>query len=478
MRSPPPGWRRPVTACSARRSVLFAGVLFGANYVLLDIIAAASNGAWSSFFLVGTIAGALRWIRGDGRALVLTVACLVAASQLHGTSLVLGPPIVLAALWWRPPLRGDALVASVLVVLAMYSPWLVYQWQSGGADFWQTSAAWMVGEGPSLIARLTRVVPALGAVPFVGRGATLPLVLLTIIGAVALASGRAVAPGERAAACMVVLLLVLPVGATLFAGQGWADRYAAPIVAPAALAAAAALRLAAGSLPSHARWPRRAIPAAAAIVLLVLVGTALAGGPLRGAGSAISRGQTQLGLDEQTEVIRVLGEHGFGAVDLERRVHGTPWTRWNGGQVYLGRWLIGSESHVGATEHAVVIDCETVRPGFASWQSSIASSPFSSRRIIGYRTELSPATVEFVGPGGVLWRSDQAVPFYGQMTHGGDAQMRVRFDPRLAYPSDFNDLQLRWLRQPPTAMRLSTTLRPGATTESLPSTTTPDCARR
>jgi hypothetical protein len=47
------------------------------------------------------------------------------------------------------------------------------------------------------------------------------------------------------------------------------------------------------------------------------------------------------------------------------------------------------------------------------------------------------------------------------MVHGGDAQMRALFDPQLAYPAEFADLQARWPSDQAIEVRLSTTLAPG-----------------
>ena len=70
-------------------------------------------------------------------------------------------------------------------------------------------------------------------------------------------------------------------------------------------------------------------------------------------------------------------------------------------------------------------------------------------------------TVELVGRNGVLWTRKGGLPFYGQMVHGGDARMRARFDPKLAFPPQFSDLQSLWSSDPPAQMKLATALAPG-----------------
>lgn len=431
---------------------LLAGLLFGTNGVLLDVIAAASNGAWSSIFIVGGIAGTLRWISGEPRALIVAVTCLAAASQLHGTNLALVPPFLFAAAWWRPPTSRRVLVGCVVIVAGLYSSWLVYQWKTGWNDFSLISTSWMLSRGPDPMGRIGRVVPSLGG---------LLVAPLALGGAAVLATSRVLAASEIAAGRALLLFLALPLGATLLAGGSWTARYGAPLVAPGALAAAAAWRGLASLLPLGERSGRRYRFVIAATGLALVAGIALQGGWELSRQAVLARSSTQLGLAEQIETIRVLGEHGFGAADLESRVHGAPWTRWGGGQVYLGSWLIGARGRAKSGEHAAIVECERVPDGFASWQHRLASSRLLPYILVGYSAQLAPVTAELIGRGAVLWTSNRAVPFYGQMTHGGDAQMRALFDPRLAYPSEFGDLQLRWQGDPPRKMRLTTKLAPG-----------------
>lgn len=438
---------------------VLAGALYGANFVVLEVIAAASNGAWSPLFLVCAVAGALRWIDGEPRAVVLVCASLAAASQLHGTNLILVAPLAIAVLWWRPPITAGALIASVAVVVAMYSTWLIYQWETGWEDFAHVSATWMVAEGPALGARLNRIAATIGAVPALGGVTMVPLALLTLAGAAVLASGRAVAAADRPAGRTLVLLLLVPLAGTVLAGASWVNRYAVPVLAPGALAAAAAVRqLTLGAARRDARLVRAAVAVAA---ILVVAGTAIAGGGLRSLDAVVEREQTQLGLAEQREAVRILGEHGFAAGDLEWRVHGLPWTRWNGGQVYLGRWLIGTASRIEPDEHAAIVGCRDVAPGFAAWRAPLTASRHVPRVVAGYHAELSPVTAEVIGPDGVIWQSRRAVPFYGQMLHGGDGEMRRTLDPLLAYPRDLAELQRRWMESPPRRLRLTATLAPG-----------------
>jgi hypothetical protein len=432
---------------------LVAGALFGANPTLLDTIAAASNGAWSPFFLVGAVVGTLRWVRGEPRGLLLAVTCLAVAVQLHGTNLVLLPPLALAALWWRPPLSGAVLALGALAVAALYSPWLLYQWESGGEDFSLVSTAWMVSEGPGLFERLGRVVVTLG-----GFVAT----LLALAGAIGLVAGGAAVPLQLAVGRTALLFLALPLGAGLLAGGNWVARYGVPGIVPGALTAAFGARvLARGPLGGiGARRARVAIGAVAFVWLAgIVIEVALAIARPSGFGAV----EVRLGLAEQIEAIRHLGERGFRAPDLESRLHGAAWDRWDGGHAYLGKWLIGTGAGAAAGEHVVIVECEDVRGGgFASWQHRLAAS---SRRLphllVGYRAQLAPVRVELVGQRGVLWGRADGLPFYGQMIHGGDARLRAAFDPMLAYPPEFADLQIRWAEEPPSAMRLTTSLAPG-----------------
>jgi hypothetical protein len=431
---------------------LVAGASFGANPVLLRTLAAASNGAWSSFFLVGAVAGTLRWVRGEPRALLLAATCLAAAAQLHGTNLALVPPIALAAVWWRPRVTAPLLALCALIAGALYSPWLVHQWGSGGSDFFLISTSWMVSEGPGLFERLGRVVPILG-----GSLAT----PLAVAGALALAVGGTDDSPPPAVGRTVALLLGLPLGATLLAGGGWAERYGVPVVVPGALAAAAGMRVLATSL-ARRRGARQVRLAVGALGLAWLAAVVLPGILLRSWPSALGAVEARLGLAEQIEAIRRLGEHGFDTADLESRVHGVSWDRWDGGQAYLGQWLIGTEAGAAGGEHAVVVECEKIGRGFASWQHPIGAAPRGvPRLLVGYRAELAPARVEFIGRDGVLWTKGDALPFYSQMTHGGDGRMRALLAPELAYPPEFADLQRAWSSHPPAAMRLATTLAPG-----------------
>ncbi len=432
---------------------LIAGLVFGTNPILCQTIAAASNGAWSSLFLVGTIAGTLRWVRGDRRALVLAITCLAAAGQLHGINLVLVPPFLLAALVWRPPVSTRVLAACVIIVVALYSPWLFYQWETGGRDFLLVSTSWMVSAGPGLMERVFRIVPTLGGV------LTAPLALA---GGAALAAGRSGPPARRAEERTVLLFLALPLGATLLAGGSWAERYAVPIVAPGALAAAAGLRALASWMARKERWQRRARLVFGALAVAWAAGLVFDYLSLPGRPLSFARGEVRLGLAEQIEAIRTLGEHGFGAADLESRVHGVSWNRWSGGQVYLGEWLIGAASSGESGEHAVIVECEHAAGRFPSWQHRlVASSRGLPHLLVGYRPQLAPVTVELVGRNGVLWTRKGGLPFYGQMVHGGDARMRARFDPKLAFPPQFSDLQSLWSSDPPAQMKLATALAPG-----------------
>ncbi len=431
---------------------LFAGVLFGANPILLDTVGAASNGAWSSVFLAGSLAGTLRWISGEPRALLLAVTCLAAAVQLHGTNLALLPPFALAALWWRPPISARAVLQCALIVGALYAPWMFYQWETGGSDFSLISTAWMVSEAPGLLERVGRVVSTLGGVL---------VAPLTFAGVVLLVMGRGVDAAQRTAGRVVVLLLAVPLVATLLAGGNWVARYGVSMMAPGALAAAVAVRRLASSLGRGRRW-RGGYAVAVTVAGLVLAATAaLLGDSQRALLRTPRSSLTHLNLAEQIEAIRILGAHGFGAADLESRVHGAAWNRWDGGQVYLGQWLIGAASRAAAGEHVAIVACTHAPEGFASWQQRFSSPGGTPLLLVGYRAQLDPVRVELGGRNGVVWASDRAVPFYGSMAHGGDGQLRLLFDPRLGFPPDFADIQTRLIRDPPQTMRLSTTLAAG-----------------
>jgi hypothetical protein len=431
---------------------LIAGLLFGLNLVLLDVIGAASNGAWSSVFQVGAVVGTVQWMRGEARGLIVAVTCLTAACQLHGTNLALVPPFLLAAAYWRPPMPRRSVLWCVTVVAAMYSSWFVYQWQTWGSDFSMMSTSWIVSQGPGLIHRLFRVTRPLNG---------MLLAPVALAGALALAVGRMVQPSDRRAARMVPLFLSLPLAAALLAGGNWNDRYGAPMVAPGALAGAAGLYLLASWLPGGRQRMRRYGLTMAGVGLAFVVGMAILEGSVNRGPVMAGRSRTQLGLAEQIEAVRVLGTHGFGAADLESQVHGVAWNRWGGGQVYLAEWLIGVSGQAAPEDRVTIVECERVDAKFASWQHRLTSSRRLPRLLAGYRSQLAPVRVEFIGGGGMFWSSDRAVPFYSQMLHGGDAQMRALFDPRLAYPPEFADLQARWPNDQALEIRLSTTLAPG-----------------
>jgi hypothetical protein len=359
--------------------------------------------------------------------------------QSHGTNLVLLPPIALAALWWRPPLSVATLALAALIAGALYSPWLLYQWQSGGRDFTLASTSWMVSEGPGLVDRIARIVPILGGV--------LPS-LLAVAGMVALALDR------LAAGRTVFLFLALPFTAALLAGGGWSARYGVPAIVPGALSAAAGVCL----LIRKGNMGR----VAAALALLWLAGVTVETVLVRYRPTAISALELKLGLAEQIEAIRLLGEHGFGTLDLETRVHGAAWDRWDGGHAYLGKWLIGTEKRAAQGEHAVIVECDAVDDGFALWQRRLESSRRGhGHLLVGYRAQLAPAGVEIAGLGSP-WKREAGLPFYGQMVHGGDSQLRALLDPNLAYPPEFAALQIAWRDAPATEMRVTTRLAPAA----------------
>jgi hypothetical protein len=309
----------------------------------------------------------------------------------------------------------------------------------------------MVSQGPPLIHRLARALAPLNWL----------LAPVALWGAVALAAGRGAAPSERDGGRLVALFLALQLVTMLLAGGNWNTRYSAPMVAPGALAAAAGLQRLASLLSGGRRLERPYGLAMAGVGLALICALVLWDRPLRSGQEIASRGRSQLTLVEQIEAIRVLGERGFGAADLESRVHGLAWDRWDGGQVYLGRWLIGAASRAKAGEHVGIVECDEVPAEFASWQHSLAEARLLPHLLVGYDTQLTPVKVELSALDRVFWTSERAVPFYGQMVHGGDAQLRTLFDPRLAYPPEFSHLQASWPSNQPLQMRLTTTLTPG-----------------
>lgn len=435
---------------------LIAGVLFGINPPLLDTLVGASNGAWSSFFIVGGIVGTLHWIAGRPSGLILAVTCLTAASQFHGTNLALAPALGVVALWWRPRTPWWALFASAAVAVSLYSPWLLYQFLTRGSDFSAFSATWMVSQGPNILERLVRLVPYLGG----------PLIVPCVIaGAIALATGRDAPAGRGPAGHAVLLFLAVPVTGTLLAGAGWASRYGVPMVAPAALVAAA-------GVPILAEWllrRRDAHPASGGrrMALLALAVAALLASALRpslpDAGGPTG---VPLGISEQIEAIRAIGERGFDATDLETRVHGLTWDRWNGGQIYLGHWLLGagngSEDAAAAEIHVAIVECDHATAVTAAWEHPLASARFAPLRLVGYRPALRPVRVDFLRGPEVVWSGTRAVPFYGQLAHIGDSRLRARLHPALAHPAEFDTLSPIWRRTAPNRMRLRTTLAAGS----------------
>src|SRR5262249_31190771 len=129
-------------------------------------------------------------------------------------------------------------------------------------------------------------------------------------------------------------------------------------------------------------------------------------------------GPLDLTLAEQREVIEALREHGFRAQDLERRVHGLAWNRWNGGQGYLGQWLLGTNGDEPA-DHALRVErCEPLPAGFSAWSKDVATSRAVKRAIVGYRAELSPPQLSFdVADDQARSYASSFVPFYGQILH-------------------------------------------------------------
>jgi len=230
------------------------------------------------------------------------------------------------------------------------------------------------------------------------------------------------------------------------------------MVAPAALATAAGLRQLAALLAGDPGRERRIGFAMTMVVLVSAAVLTLSGNWLRSRQELVSRSRAQLGLAEQIDAIRILGKHGYGASDLESRVHGPAWSRWDGGHVYIGEWLLGAASHARPGEHAVIVECKGAPREFASWQERLPTRRPLPRLLVGYQAQLAPAEVSFASRNGVFWTSRRALPFYSGMLHGGDADMRLLFDPQLGHPPEFNDLLARWPRGEPLTMRLATTL--------------------
>ena len=438
---------------------LAAGLLLGTNSALLEVYPQPSNGSWVTVFLVGTLWATLRWVRGDGGVpFVAGVSCLACATQLHGTAFVFVPVAALAAWAWRPRTPRWALAVGAGVILVTLAPWLRFQLETGWSGLRAFSASWFLTPAQGGLhghVAAAQALPLRALAPLRSIG---PLAVLVILGVPALAWGPAPTPAVRTARRALLLFLLVPLGAAMagaaVAADYWVERYNVPYLPAAALTAAVALaapgwlrlrlRLPHGSAwGAWGAWGVRALPWVLALPAVL----ALAAGGLGRAneeGSAWMRSRTELSLAESTEAVRVLGAHGFRAQDLETRVHGLAWNRWNGAQVYLGHWLLGVRGGMPPAEAVLVADC-AAPAGFARWQHALTTAHRAPHVLVGYRPALGPVRLTFE-LGTNPWSYEPGTPFYMAQANPGDGALRARLDPALGYPEGYRTLTTRWLQ--------------------------------
>ncbi|MFO0625263.1 MAG: hypothetical protein U0325_06550 [Polyangiales bacterium] len=440
---------------------LVAGIVFGTTTALLDVIVQPSNGSWVALSLVGTLWGTLRWVRGDGAVpFVAMVTFLACAVQFHGTAFLFAPVVLLAGLVWRPPTPRRGVIAALVVLLLVGAPWIRYQLETGLSVFRVLSVRWVAAPGgvgghagpPLALAGLPPTL-AFGLVPVWSLG---PLVLGLLVAGMAALGAGAVAPTSRREGRAALLFLLVPLcaatlGSALTPGN-WASRYNVPFLPAAAVVAGASLAW------LSRRAPRAAWGAALALVAVILVGQK----PVRTGPYALHRGIEQMHLAENIEAMRALAARGYRPQDVEPRVHGTSWQRWNGSHFYLASWLMGRREGAAPAEHVLVTACP-IPDGFARWRQPLQHSGVARRALVGYLPALAPARLEFA-LGGQRWVQDGAVPFYFQHANPSDLALHRRLDPALGRPGAYDMLPTLWNPAPPSSRRawVRTTLAPGA----------------
>lgn len=445
---------------------LVAGVAFGSTTALLDVIVQPSNGSWVALFLVGTLWGTLRWVRGDGAVpFVAMVTFLACAVQLHGTAFIFAPVVLLVGLIWRPPTPRRAVIAALVVLLLVGAPWLRYQLETGLSVFRVLSVRWVAqpnggggAGGPPLALLGLPPTLAFGLVPVWSLG---PLALALLVAGVAALGAGAVSPSARKVGRAALLFLLVPLcvaslGSALTPGN-WASRYNVPFLPGAAVVIGASLA-----------WLTRRAPRAGWAVGVALAAALLGTQrPTTTGLYTLNRGAEQMHLAETLEAMRALAARGYRPQDVEPRMHGAAWQRWNGAHLYLASWLMGPRQTPAPAEHVLVTACPTPE-GFTRWRLPLRNSGGARRALVGYLPALAPARLEFA-LGEQRWVQDGALPFYFQHANPSDLALHRRLDPALGRPSGYDMLPTLWNPSPPASRRarVRTTLAPGGDDRAL-----------
>lgn len=452
---------RTVDALVGMPAGVVAGVLLGTNPVLLEVCVQPSNGSWITLFLVGMLWSITRWARGDGGVpFVAAVAFFVCAAQLHGTAFVFVPVLALTWWIWRPRTPRRAVFAALALVFVVLLPWLRFQFETDWSVLRVASLRWSTtatgtgngGDAEGPLGRLGLAVLGL-LTPLFELGPAAFVLLVAGVAPLARAEPDASLRASRRAA---LLFLGVPLGAVLagaaLASGNWANRYNVPFIPGASLVAGAAMVWVA----------RRSRVVAWAAALGVSAFTAMwsahhAGGVL----SAAAHGHDDMFLSENIAAVRALAARGYRMQDIETRVHGYAWNRWNGSQIYLAYWLMGPRRGPSPAEHVLVSACP-VPAGFARWRTVLPPARGDRHALTGYVPALGPAQLEFTF-GETVWSYTPGLPFYFQQSNPGDGQLRARLDRSLAYPDAYTILPTlrNEARDAPMRARVRTTLAVG-----------------
>lgn len=441
---------RVATVHLGRRAGATAGVVFALASLVLDVYVQASNGAWVTLPLVATLWGALRWARGEGGVpFVAAVVAYLCAIELHGTSILLAPGLLAVAIVARPRTPAPAVVVALAACGLMFASWLRFgvrtdfAWLRGSTLSWAVAAPPAGREGGSVLARASWYFEMAGQPALAGAAGGALL---------AARARRATTRAARTAAWVVVLACGAPIAltclATALCGEAWVLRYDVPAIPGAALLAGALVESASAASPL----------AAAALAAVVVVHAA----PHR-RGLASDLVAWQPGLRELEAAEDALARHGFAIGDVERRVHGLAWTRWNAASLYLGLRHLPHARRGPTGDDALLTSCEPHDGAFARWAEALppATSGAAPRWLVGYAPTLDAAPVELLLDDGAR-ETSLLPPFYGQnaIVEGGELPAAV--DPLLAVAPAWNALATTWIGSRTRGLRLRATIRAGA----------------
>lgn len=388
---------------------LVAGLVVGLNYTLLLLLAHARHATFASLPILGATWGIVGWSAGWGaRYLVLALASVAVASQMHALAVFLLLAVAFVWLWERPAAPQRAIALGAAVWAALYLPWLSHYIDTGFTDFLAMEApsagrAAMESELLTVGGSATRALGAPVWVALVGLGALLWDAFSRERPRLDRAVGRALT-SIFFVACLSVLAL----------RTRWYARYDFVFCPVAALLVAYGLKRLFG-------WARRGGPRPRVLATWLLFGVGLldvartvpsmAGevDPLdgyRGSDCSFLRN------DAQAAVFDALDDRGFRPRDAIRRVHGASWAVLQQAPWYMGSFMLDANPGADPAVHALIATgCDELPPPFARWQAALPPGREGCMSAIAtYESQLSPPVGEVRTADGVAWRGSPALP--------------------------------------------------------------------